>query len=163
MFNAVFIIKWAVHFSLRKLLMKHRINYESLQRAAFVLFRCAICLFSPNITQHDIPWLGTCLLFLAVYCNTSRPTHIWFSPLRTQTHSRRTLWRKWGWNEAVADPSRLSKDFYCKCRFFFLLPTLIKKKKKSMSRVIVETVSSLGIIFFTNWMCFPSLDRLNSP
>lgn len=45
--------------------------------------------------------------------------------------------------------------------FIFLLPTHILKK--NMSREIVVTVLSLGIIFFTNWMCFPSLDQLNSP
>lgn len=86
-----------------------------------MLFHYTILLFSPNITLHDIPRSGLCLLFLTVYCNTSRPTHIWFSPLRFQTHSQYTLWRKWGRKGVVANHSRLSKDLYYKSRFYFHL------------------------------------------
>lgn len=76
------------------------------------------------------------------------------SPNTLPTHTP----EKRGRNGAVVDPSRLSKDFNCKCRFFFfLLPTHIFKKKKKMSREIVLTFFYLLVLYFSLIECVSPL------
>lgn len=120
----------------------------------FVLFHYTIPLFSPNITRHDIPWSGLCLLF--PHCllqHFQANSHLIFpteSPNTLPTHALEKMRpeRSSGESFKAGQRSLLQKQI------LFSLPTqtwLIK----SMSDASGMTAFSLGILFFTYQMRFP--------
>lgn len=120
----------AVHFSMRKC------SAESIKDPLESGISCCSIThfsFSTNIAVHDIPWSGQCLLFLTIYCNTSRPTHIWFSLLRFQKHSRCTLWEKMRPEKNSGESFKAVQRSILQKQILFSLPTqasLIKKHVK---------------------------------
>lgn len=124
----------------------------------FVLFHYMFQFFSPNITLHDIPWSGLCLLFSPFSATLSGQLNIWFPPLRFQTHSQCTLWRKWVRKKLVALIQGCPKISITKADFIFNSSTDISVKNHEKGNWDGCFFFPLAILFFTYQMyqtCFP--------